>query len=289
MATPSRISALPCVLLALVLLSAASLPSPASAYRARMLLSPAPAPAPEPDASGSMEGMLTVAPDWPVSNASLNAAAIAATVDPNVNDTYAPADPLLFEPSPPPYVALNEVMDPVDIGAALDQIDARAVAFSSLIENVALPADAPEEVSNWTTTLATDPGYAGYPYKKPRYHPIYGLAVKKANGKWYTYINNQLSWPGVDDWATGFKTCRFTVPDPIFGFNCTEDATCPGCPYCRAQQCFFNRHWPTYRNPQPDGTIPGQMYWQRLIDAAINPKGYGVCRYAGTAQDQGCY
>ncbi|CAI5521537.1 unnamed protein product [Closterium sp. Naga37s-1] len=222
--------------------------------------------------------METIPSPWPATNASMNAAAIAATIDPNINDTYpAVLDPIT-QPAPPPYVALNQFMNPADIGSALDQIDARAVAYSSTLEDTSLPTDAPEEVANWTNTLATDPGYASYPYKKPRYHPVYGLAVKKPNGKWYTYINNNLSWPGVDDWATGFKTCRFTQPDPVYGFNCTEDATCPGCPYCRAQQCFFNRHWPTYRNPQADGTIPGQMYWQRIIDAAINPK-----RHAGTA------
>ncbi|CAI5511525.1 unnamed protein product [Closterium sp. Naga37s-1] len=234
-------------------------------------LSPSPAPAPEED-SGGVVGMETIPSHWPATNASMDAAAIAATIDPNVNDTYpAVLDPI-SQPAPPPYVAQNQFMDPADIGAALDQIDARAVAYSSTLEDTSLPEDAPEEVANWTNTLATDPGYASYPYKKPRFHPVYGLAVKKPNGKWYTYINNNLSLPGVDDWATGFKTCRFTQPDPVYGFNCTEDATCPGCPYCRAQQCFFNRHWPTYRNPKSDGTIPGQMYWQRIIDAAINPK-----------------
>ncbi|CAI7784527.1 unnamed protein product [Closterium sp. NIES-53] len=285
----SRFCALPGVaLLALVLLSAASLPSPASAFRGRMLQTPAPAPAPSGEVSGTLP-METIPSPWPATNASMNAAAIAATIDPNINDTYpAVLDPIT-QPAPPPYVALNQFMDPADIGSALDQIDARAVAYSSTLEDTSLPTGAPEEVANWTNTLATDPGYASYPYKKPRYHPVYGLAVKKPNGKWYTYINNNLSWPGVDDWATGFKTCRFTQPDPVYGFNCTEDATCPGCPYCRAQQCFFNRHWPTYRNPQADGTIPGQMYWQRIIDAAINPKRYGVCMNAGTPNDQGCF
>ncbi|CAI5497840.1 unnamed protein product [Closterium sp. Naga37s-1] len=279
----SRFCALPGALLALVLLSAASLPSPASAFRGRMLTTPAPAPAPAPEEDSSgIVAMETIPSPWPATNASMDAAAIAATIDPNVNDTYpAVLDPIT-QPAPPPYVALNQFMDPADIGAALDQIDARAVAYSSTLEDTSLPTDAPEEVANWTNTLATDPGYASYPYKKPRYHPVYGLAVKKPNGKWYTYVNNNLQWPGVDDWATGFKTCRFTQPDPYLGFNCTEDATCPGCPYCRAQQCFFNRHWPTYRNPQADGTIPGQMYWQRIIDAAINPKRYVLSARIGS-------
>ncbi|CAI7896657.1 unnamed protein product [Closterium sp. NIES-53] len=230
----SRFCALPGVaLLALVLLSAASLPSPASAFRGRMLQTPAPAPAPSGEVSGTLP-METIPSPWPATNASMNAAAIAATIDPNINDTYpAVLDPIT-QPAPPPYVALNQFMDPADIGSALDQIDARAVAYSSTLEDTSLPTGAPEEVANWTNTLATDPGYASYPYKKPRYHPVYGLAVKKPNGKWYTYINNNLSWPGVDDWATGFST----FAHPLHTFRTPFALT----------HCFPNGKWYTYIN-----------------------------------------